>query len=89
MKILKRQEFDTLREFRLIDHGDHRNEGLVSDRLVETSEGYEIRQIICVDPSSGTQYRYLTNEKTLPARVVFLLYKHRWDIEKTFDGTKT
>lgn len=74
-----------IREFTIIDDDDHRNEGLISDRLVETSEKYEICQIIYVDPSTGTQYRYLTNEKTLPAWVIVLLYKHRWDIEKTFD----
>jgi len=78
-----------IREFSIIDYDDVRNEGLISDRLVETSEGYEIRQIIYIDPSSGTEYRYLTNEKTLPSWVIVLLYKHRWDIEKTFDGTKT
>lgn len=77
-----------IREFTLIDYSDHRNEGLISDRLVESSEGYEIRQIIYVDPSSGREYRYLTNERTLPAWVIVLLYKHRWDIEKTFDTTK-
>ncbi len=37
----------------------------------------------------GLKYRYLTNEKNLPAWVIVLLYKYRWDIEKTFDETKT
>ena len=55
-----------VREFSLIDHSDRRNERLISDRIVETSVGYEIRQIIYVDPSSSTEYRYLTNQKTLP-----------------------
>ncbi len=31
----------------------------------------------------GLKYRYLTNEKNLPAWVIVLLYKYRWDIEKT------
>ena len=73
----------------LLDHTDHRNEGLISDRLVETSKGYEVRKIIYIDPSTGIAYRYLTNEKTLPAWTIVLLYKHRWDIENVFDETKT
>lgn len=75
--------------FKEIDHQDARNEGLLSDDLVETSQGYEIRRIIYVDPSDGKKYTYLTNEKTLPAWIIVLLYKHRWDIEKVFDETKT
>lgn len=78
-----------IREFSIIDYNDPRNEGIISDRLVETSAGYEVRQIVYIDPATGTEYRYLTNEKTLPAWVIVLLYKHRWDIEKTFDETKT
>jgi len=76
-------------EHELIDHQDPRNEGIISDRLVETSKGYEIRQIIYINPADGVEYRYLTNEKTLPARLLVLLYKHRWDIEKVFDELKT
>ena len=78
-----------IRELNIIDYGDSRNEGLISDRLVETSKGHEVRQIIYVDPATGTRYRYLTNEKSLPAWVIVLLYKHRWDIEKVFDEMKT
>ena len=78
-----------IRDLNEIDHEDHRNEGLVSDRLVETSEKFEIREIVYIDPSTGKEYRYLTNEKTLPAWIIVLLYKHRWDIEKVFDETKT
>ena len=78
-----------IHELNIIDYGDSRNEGLISDRLVETSKGHEVRQIIYVDPATGTGYRYLTNEKSLPAWVIVLFYKHRWDIEKVFDETKT
>jgi len=78
-----------IREHSLIDYSDPRNEGLISDRLVETSAGYEIRQIIYVNPADGVQYRYLTNEMSLPAWALVLLYKHRWDIEKVFDELKT
>ena len=78
-----------IREHEIIDYSDERNEGVQSDRMVETSEGYEIRQIIYVNPADGVQYRYLTNEFTLPAWCIVLLYKHRWDIEKVFDEFKT
>ena len=78
-----------IRDFSIIDYNDKRNEGVLSDQLVESADGYEIRLIVYVDPSTGTEYRYLTNEKTLPAWVIVLLYKHRWDIEKVFDETKT
>ncbi len=70
-----------IREHGVLDPEDPRNEGIVSDRLVETSQGYEIRQIIYISPADGVEYRYLTNEMTLPAHVIVLLYKHRWDIE--------
>ena len=78
-----------IRENTIIDHEDKRNEGIVSDRMVETSEGYEIRRIIYINPEDGVEYRYLTNEFTLPAWAIVLLYKRRWDIEKVFDELKT
>lgn len=78
-----------IREHNIIDYSDERNEGVRSDRMVSTSEGYEIRQIVYVNPADGVEYRYLTNELTLPAWCIVLLYKHRWDIEKVFDEFKT
>lgn len=78
-----------IREHTIIDYSDKCNEGVSSDRLVETSAGYEIRQIIYVNPQDGVEYRYLTNELTLPAWCIVLLYKHRWDIEKVFDEFKS
>ena len=78
-----------IREHTIIDYQDKRNEGLVSDRMVETSEGYEIRQVIYINPEDGVEYRYLTNEFTLSAWAIVLLYKHRWDIEKVFDELKS
>lgn len=78
-----------IRIFREIDYTDKRNEGVHSDDLVETSEGYELRRIIYTNPRDGKQYIYLTNQKTLSAWLIVLLYKHRWDIEKVFDELKT
>jgi Transposase DDE domain len=34
-------------------------------------------------------YTYLTNEFKLPAYLIVLLYKHRWDIEKIFHQFKS
>lgn len=78
-----------IREHNIIDYEDKRNEGVISDRMVATSQGFEIRQIIYINPQDGVEYRYLTNELTLPAWSIVLLYKHRWDIEKVFDELKS
>ena len=78
-----------VREHRIVDYSDKRNEGVISDRIVETSKGFELRQIIYINPADGVEYRYLTNELTLSAWTIVLLYKHRWDIEKVFDELKT
>lgn len=77
-----------IREFAIIDYTDKRNEGVISDKMVETSKGFEVRQVIYINPEDGAEYRYLTNEFTLPAWAIVLLYKHRWDIEKVFDELK-
>lgn len=77
-----------IREHNIIDYEDKRNEGIISDNMVATSQGFEIRQIIYINPQDGVEYRYLTNEFSLSAWAVVLLYKHRWDIEKVFDELK-
>ena len=78
-----------IREHAIIDYSDGRSEGVMSDRMVESSKGFEIRQIIYINPADGVEYCYLTNEYTLPAWTIVLLYKHRWDIEKVFDELKS
>ena len=66
----------------LLDRSDPRNEGVVSDHLVGTSNGVQLRRIVYTNPKDGVTYTYLTNDFTLPAYQLVLLYKHRWDIEK-------
>jgi len=78
-----------IREHTLIDYSDTRNEGIKSDDLVETSQGYEIRKVVYINPADGKTYTYLTNEFSLPSWVLVLLYKHRWDIEKVFHQFKS
>ena len=41
------------------------------------------------NPEDGATYTYLTNDNTLPAYQIVLLYKHRWDIEKIFPQFKS
>lgn len=78
-----------IREHSIIDYSNKRNEGIMSDNMVETSQGFEVRQVVYINPADGVEYRYLTNEFTLPAWTLVLLYKHRWDVEKVFDEIKT
>jgi hypothetical protein len=73
----------------LLDHDDPRNEGVVSDHLVGTSCGVQLRRIVYVNPEDSSEYVYLTSDFTLPAYQLVLLYKHRWDIEKIFHQFKS
>lgn len=49
---------------------------------------YQLRRIVYVNPEDGSEYSYLTNDFTIPAGLLVLLYKHRWDIEKIFHQFK-
>jgi len=73
----------------LLDRSDPRNAGVVSDHMVGTSSGVQLRRIVYINPEDGTTYSYLTNDFTLPACLIVLLYKHRWDIEKIFHQLKS
>ncbi len=72
-----------------IDASDPRNDGIISDHMVSTSNGVMLRRIVYVNPEDGVSYTYLTNDNTLPAYQLVLLYKHRWDIEKIFHQFKS
>jgi IS4 transposase len=73
----------------MLDHSEARNEGVVSDHLVGSSNGVQLRRIVYINPEDGVTYTYLTNDFTLPAYLIVLLYKHRWDIEKIFHQLKS
>ncbi|MFN9025694.1 MAG: transposase, partial [Akkermansiaceae bacterium] len=73
----------------LLDHADPRNAGVESDHMVGTSNGVQLRRIVYINPEDGVTYTYLTNDFTLPAHQIVLLYKHRWDIEKIFHELKS
>jgi Transposase DDE domain len=71
------------------DRADPINQGVVSDEMVATSMGVAVRRIIYQDPETGITYIYLTNlPPSIPAGIVALLYKCRWDVEKVFDEFK-
>lgn len=73
----------------LLDRSEPRNAGVVSDHLVGTANGVQLRRIVYTNPEDGVTYTYLTNDFTLPAYLIVLLYKHRWDIEKIFHELKS
>ena len=73
----------------LLDRSEPRNMGVVSDHLVGTSNGVQLRRVVYINPEDGVVYTYLTNDFTLPAYLIVLLYKHRWDIEKIFHQLKS
>jgi hypothetical protein len=81
---------------RSFDREDHRNAGVVSDEYVGPGGGAAgrparaiLRRITYIDPIEGTTYVYLTTEMTLPPGILVLIYKQRWDVEKTFDELKS
>ena len=67
---------------------DPRNNGVLSDESIISSEGIVLRRVTYVDPVTNKKYRFLTNEMTLPPGIIAFLYKLRWDIEKSFDQSK-
>jgi hypothetical protein len=48
-----------------------------------------LRRITYIDPTDETTYVSLTTEMTLPPGILALIYKQRWDVEKTFDELKS
>ena len=72
-----------------IDRSEPRNAGIISDHHVSTSNGVMLRRIVYTNPEDAVTYSYLTNDFTLPAYQLVLLYKHRWDVEKIFHQLKS
>ena len=66
------------------DHEDSRNEGIVSVNLVKTPEDHYLRRIVYINPTDDKKYTYITNDLTLPAYLLVIFYKHRWEIEKCY-----
>jgi len=73
----------------MLDRSEPRNAGVVSDHMIGTSNGVQLRRIVYINPEDEVTYTYITNDFTLPAYLIVLLYKHRWDIEKIFNELKS
>jgi len=56
----------------LLDRSEPRNEGVVSDHLVGTSSGVQLRRVVYTNPMDGVTYTYLTNDFTLPTYLIVL-----------------
>ncbi len=70
------------------DRGDPRNAGVTADELAGPGGGGSMLRRVTYTDAKGTTYKYLTTEMTLPAWVIVLLFKQRWDIEKVFEEVK-
>lgn len=73
----------------ILDRDDPRNEGVVSDYFVGRANGAQLRRVVYTDPRDNKTYTYITNEMTLPAWAIVLMYKQRWNIEKVFYQLKS
>jgi len=60
---------------------DPRNQGVLADELVATSQGVYVRRVIYRCPISAEEYRYLTNVNDVPPGLIAHLYRARWEIE--------
>lgn len=86
--------FVPLRENPLTDAD--RQAHVISDRIgyVPGSAGAPgfgqrlLREVIVIDPRSGKPVRLLTSLLDLPARIIGLIYRHRWMIELFFKWLK-
>ena len=72
-----------------------RSSGLICDQFIElvgfySHQGYpeKLRRIRFKDPDSGKTLIFLTNNMTLPALTICLLYKNRWSVELFFKWIK-
>ena len=70
------------------DRADPRNQGVLADELVSTSQGVSVRRVRYRCPLRGEEFSFLTSECTLPPGIIAHLYRLRWEIEKVFDELK-
>jgi hypothetical protein len=70
------------------DRGEGRNAGVDADEFVAAGGGGALLRRVTYTDTKGTTYKYLTTEMKLPAWVIVLIFKQRWDIEKVFDEVK-
>ncbi len=71
------------------DKADALNAGTLADELCAPSNGVLVRRVRWMEPVSGEEFAFLTNELTLPPGLIAELYRRRWNIEKVFDLLKS
>jgi len=67
------------------DADDPRNDGVLRDERVEMKDHGKFRRIAYRDPETNADHVFATSDMKLPPGVVALLYRLRWDLEKSFD----
>ena len=70
------------------DRTDPHNAGIQRVELVAGAAGVLVRRIFYLEPVTGVEYVFITNELTIRPGLVALLYKLRWNVEKVFDCLK-
>jgi hypothetical protein len=80
---------------RLYSQEVDRSTGLVCDQVIVLEGFYSVRgypdklrRIRFNDPETGKRLAFITNNMTLPAMTVCLIYKHRWRVELFFKWIK-
>ena len=48
-----------------------------------------MRRVRWIEPLSGQEFAFIISEFTLPPGLTVEIYRHRWNIERIFDETKT
>ncbi len=67
---------------------DPRSHAVLHDQWVLSGDGHRLRLIEYLDPGSGREFMFLTNEPDLAPGVLNELYRRRWEVEKVFDEIK-
>lgn len=70
------------------DRTDPHNAGIQRVELVAGAAGVLVRRICYLEPVTGVEYVFITNELTIRPGLIALLYKLRWNVEKVFDCLK-
>ena len=70
---------------RFWDRTDPRNAGVLADEIIGLNNLGQLRRVRYQDPETHEIHTFLTSEDTLPPGIIALLFRLRWDIEKSFD----
>lgn len=80
---------------RLYSHPADKTVGVIADQTIRLDGFYtrkdypaHLRRVRFCDPETGKQLVFLTNNFTLPATTIALLYKQRWQVELFFKWIK-